>query len=132
MTLRLLAESLIPDRSSALVHSLEWHEGPLPGTTSLHPSLVLPCCRCEGALRLQGIGKDDLDEAEESAYWRRRYTLRPGLASGSHDVPSFLAPLKYLVLETGLPLPCRRGSHTILLRACSLGRRTPILGFNAS
>lgn len=57
------------------------------------------------SLCLQGIGKDDLDEAEESAYWRRRYTLRPGLAGGSHDVPSFLAPLKFLVLETGSPLP---------------------------
>lgn len=65
------------------------------------------CCLfpTQGVLRVQSIGKDDLDETEESAYWRRRYTLRPGLASGSHDVPSFLAPLKYLVLETGPPLP---------------------------
>lgn len=55
-------------------------------------------------LVLQDIGKEDLDEVEESAHWRRRYTLRPGLTPGTHDLPSFLEPVKQLVLESGVPM----------------------------
>lgn len=50
---------------------------------------------------LQDVGREDLDENEESAHWRRRYTLRHGLSRGSYDVPSFLEPVKRMVLETG-------------------------------
>ena len=53
----------------------------------------------------QDIGRADLDHDGESAHWKARYTLRRGATPTSRDVPSFLAPVQQMVLETGaIPL----------------------------